>query len=362
MPLKLFVDAHVFDGIAQGTVTYISGIYSRLVKDPRFVVYVGSKCKKTAVNFLGNSDSFIHIHYRSKSKYYRLGLEIPRILKNNHIDVAHFQYVTPPRKVCAYVNTVHDLLFLDHKNYFPLIYRLKNNFLFKRSVGNSDLIATVSNYSKEAIISHYHVLDDKIVVTPNAVFLDRNEVTVVPSLVGEKYLLYVSRIEPRKNQLQLLKAWLQLRLHEKGYYLVFVGANSVEDKELQSLLATLSSDVRSKVMHIERASNRELIWLYKNTDLFVYPSIAEGFGIPPLEATMCGAKVLCSNLTAMKDFSFYGDFHVDPRDTSSFESKILWALEQPNNSNIICSDIDSRYNWDCIAKSFAERLLKLKKK
>ena len=87
----------------------------------------------------------------------------------HNIDYAHFQYVIPPIKKCKYIVTIHDVLFLDFPQYFPFLYRLKNNLLFKYSAKKSDIVLTVSQYSKERIEMHFNINDVKII--PNAVDL-----------------------------------------------------------------------------------------------------------------------------------------------------------------------------------------------
>src|ERR1043165_2921821 len=111
MSIKLFVDAHVFDGVYQGTTTYIKGLYSSLVKDENFEITL-------AANDLNNlkkhfpDNRFRYVPLTSKSKLKRLGFDIPAIIAKGRFDFAHFQYICPPIKKCRYINTIHDLLFL----------------------------------------------------------------------------------------------------------------------------------------------------------------------------------------------------------------------------------------------------------
>jgi glycosyltransferase involved in cell wall biosynthesis len=83
-------------------------------------------------------------------------------------------------------------------------------------------------------------------------------------------------------------------------------------------------------------------------ELFVYPSLAEGFGIPPLEAGVLKTPVLCSSKTAMGDFQFFGDDLFDPEDTIEFQAKLKKKLEYKTNEgklDYICDTIQSVYSW-----------------
>ena len=229
--IRLFVDAHVFDGIQQGTVTFLAGLYSELIKDSRFQLFVGSDEKTVAEKFLG-SNNFIHIKYNTHSKIKRLLYTIPKALKENKIDFAHFQYISPIIKPCSYIVTIHDLLFLEYPDYFPLSYRIKNSILFYLSGKRADLVTTVSNYSKNSIHRFFKIPSDRIEIIPNAVVQKREDPEPIQKLLDKKFILYVSRIEPRKNQALLIKIWKELGLYNQNIDLVLVGSGGLKDDKL----------------------------------------------------------------------------------------------------------------------------------
>ena len=87
---------------------------------------------------------------------------------------------------------------------------------------------------------------------------------------------------------------------------------------------------------------------YNAASLFVFPSKAEGFGIPPLEAAALKTPVLCSGTTAMKDFDFFGESIFDPSDETGFKSKLEVMLNRPPNVDslsAISREVADRYNW-----------------
>lgn len=355
--IKLFIDAHVFDGLPQGTVSYIAGLYSELVKLPEFDIFVGSKDENRA-RFLLESKNFTHIKYETSSKIKRLLFIIPRIIKKYNIDYAHFQYISPLFVSCKSIVTIHDLLFLEFPQNFPIFYRIKNWVLFYLSAKRADLIFTVSNYSKTSIKKFFNISEDKIFISPNAVKINKDVFTPVEDLVNKSFILYVSRIEQRKNQSLLIEIWKDLKLYQKGIELVIVGGIGIEDKSFTNQILTMSKEIRSHFYWLEDVPAEKLVWLYRNCKLFIYPSMAEGFGIPPIEAVYCGAPVLCSNKTAMSDFVFLRDFLFSPDDRNEFKEKLNWALKSTFPHDTAIKEVVERYNWRNISKTFSKEILK----
>lgn len=349
--IKIFVDAHVFDGIPQGTVTYLAGLYSELIKDSRFQLYIGSNEKVTAESFLG-SNNFVHIKYNTHSKLKRLLYTIPKALKENKIDYAHFQYIAPIQKPCKYIITIHDLLFLEYSKSFPFLYRIKNAILFYISGKRADIVTTVSAYSKESIHRFLKIPLSKIIITPNAVVQNQEEPESIQQLLDKKFILFVSRIEPRKNQALMIEIWKELNLCEQNIDLVLVGSIGLRDNKFEQQLQRLSRTEQEHFHWFEKIPTKNLIWLYQNCFLFVFPSTAEGFGIPPLEAAIYGAKVLCSDTTAMKDFGFFEKFQFNPNNYDEFKQALLFAINNDFNHELVISAITSKYNWNKIATDF----------
>jgi glycosyltransferase involved in cell wall biosynthesis len=170
----------------------------------------------------------------------------------------------------------------------------------------------------------------------------------------ERFILYVSRVEPRKNNILALKAYLNLKLYTKSISLVFVGKKSIDSPEFFSALAQLTDEQKPFVKYFEQLSEEDLMLFYRSTILFVYPSKAEGFGIPPLEAAAIGVPVVCSNRTAMADFDFFGKLLFDPYDQSNFEEKISSVIENLDEAftDEIKQTVKNRYSWVSSAKAF----------
>lgn len=357
--MKLLVDCHVFDGKFQGTRTYLQGLYSAMVGYSGIDFFFAAKDVENLKTIFGYGDNIHYIQLSSSGSVKRLAVEYPEIIKENNIDYAHFQYVSPFKKNCKEIITTHDVLFLDFPEYFPLLYRIKNGLLFRFSAKKADVLLTVSEYSKNAISKHFSIEKNAIHITPNAVIPCERECenTNFCEKHGlKKFLLSVGRIEPRKNFLSLLKAFVELALFEKGYKLVFVGTPDLRYKEFGDYYSSLSTDVQKQVLFV-KASFGELVELYKKTSLFVFPSFAEGFGIPPLEAIEFESPILCSNATAMSEFSLPENMMFDPHNIEEMKRKILLNLDEKKIALELKDRFKKRYSWKCVAESFYKMLV-----
>jgi glycosyltransferase involved in cell wall biosynthesis len=354
--IRLFIDAHTFDNEFQGTRTFIREIYRQVaLLGPEIDFFIAARDTdnlKREFNFLPNAN---FIRYKSGSSMLRIFFEIPGILKKYKIDFSHFQYISPLTGTGKFIVTTHDILFNDFKSEFPLVYRASRNFLFRRSIQNAEIKTTVSDYSRQRIASHYGIRAEKIIVIPNGVseiyFREYNKENsrkyIAQKFRIKNFLLYVSRIEPRKNNLHLLEVYLELRLFEKGISLVFIGKKSISSRGFEKLMNSLPPEAHAYVFHIEQVGDEDLLEFYRAAEVFVYPSKAEGFGIPPLEAAALKTPVLCSNATAMKDFEFFGDNLFDPVNKPELKEKLAGILNgaDPKKYEVISEKIREQYSW-----------------
>ena len=362
-PIKLFVDAHVFDELPQGTRTFIKEIYLQLAGKPGLRLYLGAFDTDHLATIFTPNENVVLIKYKSRSGLRRLLFDIPAIVRKYRIDYAHFQYMTPPWKNCKQIVTIHDVIFNDFPEEFSWSYRVRKRLLYGLAAWRSDILTTVSDFSKGSIRKFLHTGDRPVYVVPNGVGqkffrpFDREQaVGRIKERYGvENYILYVSRIEPRKNHLFVLQAWLDLKLYEQGIPLVFLGHETIPVPEFDRLLAGLSAQIRSFILIDSQVKDEGLLDMYRAARLFVYPSKAEGFGIPPLEAAALRIPVLCSNTSAMRDFSFFGKNHIDPYDYGAFKKRLREVLADPADEAFlegVAQTIRSDYSWEGSALKF----------
>lgn len=350
--IKIFVDCHVFDSGFQGTRTYIQGLYKEFVKDKDYDFYFAAKNVENLKTIFGTSENIFFIEYSFKNKFLRLLIDIPSILKKEKIDYAHFQYIVPPIKKAKYIVTTHDVLFIDFPMYFSFLDKVINTFLYKQAINNADIKLTVSKYSKSQI--EKHLKTKNIYITPNGVdpvFFEKYNKRQIENIIEKKYFLkdyiiYVSRWEPRKNHNLILKAFVDLKLYDK-YYLLFIGDTTAKNKEYQKIYNCLADEIKSKIIRFEKLDFQNMILLLRGAKVSVYPSIAEGFGIPPLEAIAANIPTISSNTTAMSDFKFLDKFSFYPYDLEEFKIKLKMILENnlDKEFSFLSDEIKNSYDW-----------------
>ena len=355
--IRVLVDCHYFGTFYSGVTTYIKGIYNELVNYDDIEIYlVSTAAGKLSRDFPDQRFRYIELKHQS---YLRRTLwDIPQLIKKYGIDYAHFQYTIPPFKRCKYIITIHDILFEDYPSLFPLTYRIPRSVLFRFSAKKADIVLTVSEYSRRRISKHYGLPYEDILVTPNGVYDGIHQKAGDGKNRGEQYILYVSRLEPRKNHRMLIEAFAELNLHER-YRLIMIGRQNIKDNELYRCMKSLNKQVKERIQHLDNVTNEQLQQYYKNASLFVYPSIAEGFGIPPLEAIMSGTKTICSNATAMSDYDFMQGYQFAPLNKGALKRLIIKTLDNEDYPFAkMQAEIKSRYNWAVVAKVLFGAIIK----
>jgi glycosyltransferase involved in cell wall biosynthesis len=359
---KIFVDSHVFDDGFQGTTTYLKGLYQELVKDKTIHFFFGADNIENLQKIFGSAQNITYLKYKSKNKFYRLIFDIPGLIKSNNIDFAHFQYIVSPIKRCKYIVTIHDVLFIDFPGYFPLLSTIKNKFLYKWSAKVSDIVLTVSEYSKAQIEKHFAVKN--VSITTNAVseeFFETYEKKKIQDEIFQKYrianyIICISRWEPRKKQDLILQGYINLELYKK-YELVFIGDTTFENKKYHDLYENLTSDIKQKIHTFKKVPFTEMLSFLRGSELLIYPSIAEGFGIPPLESVAAKVPTITSNATAMSDFDFLEKYSFDPMNQQDFEEKLLLAFTiEDFELDKMATSLKQKYNWKNAAIAYQEAL------
>ncbi len=232
-----------------------------------------------------------------------------RELKKKGVDIIHFPHYNVPLSFKGrYAVTLHDLIHIIYpqylKNYAEAIYA---KLLMGHALKHAEKIFTVSECSKKDIEKYFHIDPSKINITYNAVdgdfFREKDRREVVYLLdkfhlpVGKKIILYVGNIKPHKNLSVLLQAYASLP-NRDDYVVILVG-KSFGTVPIQNMME--ENGLSNGVNATGAVTDNELVDLYNLADVFVFPSLYEGFGIPPLEAMSCGTPVICSNASSLPE-------------------------------------------------------------
>ena len=370
-PLRIFVDAHQFDHGFEGSASFIQGLYLALVRrrPSAYQVFLGCANPDRVMASFEGDPHFEPIRYGTDNRYRRLAWDIPRAVSRCRADWAHFQYFTPLLKTCPWIVTLHDVLFNDFPQYFPPGYAKIRNVLFPMSARRADLLTTVSEYSRERIAHWYGIAPSRIALVPNGVHRiapHEGAVATTPAVAGllgtaRGYVLCVSRFEPRKNQAAVLEAYLQGGFWRRGIALVFVGSRTLEGGDFDRALAAAPTDARAFIHLLEGLPFTDIQLLYARAAVAVYPSFAEGFGMPPLEAAAAGAPSLCAHTTAMKDFACLGPNFFDPDDRQALAAQLRRIIDLPEAAALAAAGVREQvladYSWDRAAHLFEQQLL-----
>lgn len=314
---RVGIDLHVVDGIFQGSRSHVIEIFSRVVSicpDIEFYLFLENidSLKKISDNFMLPNVHLIHMPHSNPIK--RLCVQLPKLQKTYKLDLLHTQYVSPIPSYCKTMITLHDILFESHPQYFSTMFNIRSKILMRLSAARASHIFTVSEFSKKEIISRYHIKNEKISVIYNGVdkskfypSSDGIDIINKSGLVSKEYILTVGRLEPRKNHESLIRAYAEL---DTEFPLVLIGQKHFGYEHIEKLIKSLN--LKDKIILLENVSNNELSSYYRHAKLFVYPTWAEGFGMPVIEAMASGVPVITSNLTSLPEVVGDAGILVDP--------------------------------------------------
>lgn len=339
--MKIGIDLHMVNDFMQGSRTYTYNLTRSLIEldsENDYFLYF-TEIPKFHADFFAKPN----VHIRRivpKNRLVRLPISFPVKLAFDKIDLFHCQYMAPPVMTTPYVVTLHDILHESHPEHFPTLLRFFMSMCYPFCARRATHVFTVSEYSKSEIIERYRIPEEKISVTYDGVSeefhkIDDREMIRRGCLkygISSDYLLFVGRLEPRKNIAGLIRAYHMLRqsnaIRQK---LVIAG---MKDFMYEPLFATVKRlGLEEDVIFTGRVEQEDLPLVYNGADLFVYPSFAEGFGLPPLEAMACGVPVIASNTTSLPEVVGNAGILVNPYDLKALSEAMRGVLTNPQLSS-----------------------------
>ena len=315
--MRFSVDAHAIGQHLTGNETYIRNLlncFEVLDREAEFIAYIS---REEAV-------ADVPGRFRKRrvavNPFVRLGYDLPKKVAEDRPNVLHVQYTAPLACSAPIVVSVHDVSFLEHPEYFTWFRAMQLRLTVRRTVKAASCVLTPSEFSKRRILDAYQLADEKVVVLPNGVSSVFHPVTreaaqrsMRTALPPVPFVLTVGDLQPRKNQLGLIRAFEDLiGAHPQlPHHLLIVGK---EESWYAPIVraAAKKSRVADRIHFTGFVDDEELRRLYGACDLFVYPSFYEGFGLPILEAMACGRAVACSNTSAMPEVADSAALLFDP--------------------------------------------------
>jgi len=261
-------------------------------------------------------------------------LEIACVARKQRIRLVHDPTGTMPLFLTGAkrVSTIHDVIPFTFPKSSTRLDWLIYRFWLPIAVRRLDLIITDSNHSRRDIVRQLRVPGSKVITIPCASSrryrpLDRSEYKDVLSSFGLDfpYILCVGSPVPRKNVTRLVEAFARLRRWSGKWKLVIAGAGNWKRSPVYETVERL--DLADNVHFAGFVNERDLPALYNGADLFVFPSLYEGFGLPVLEAMACGTPVVASSTSSIPEVAADGALLVDPLNVEALAAAVRRPLE-----------------------------------
>jgi glycosyltransferase involved in cell wall biosynthesis len=333
--MRFAIDAHAIGRNLTGNEVYIRNLINSLAEldeDSEFVAYVSE----------AEAERRLPCRFRrrrvARNPFLRLGWDLGQCVRIDRPDLLHVQYTARLCGAARVVVSVHDVSFLHHPEFFPPARAWQLRACVRRTVARSSKVLTPSHFSARAIRAAYSLPDEHVVVTPNGVSShfrplprERAAREVLERFgIAAPYVFSVGDLQLRKNQTGLIAAFERVLESNPSlaHHLVLAGQDSWYGDRVKKQAAR--SRFRDRIHFTGFVSDEDLLRLYAGCDVFVFPSLYEGFGLPILEAMACGRAVACSATTACGEVADSAALLFDPRDVDEMARAIRDLLIDPS--------------------------------
>jgi glycosyltransferase involved in cell wall biosynthesis len=295
----------------------------------------------TSINCLGWDVKDVKI-YSVFEQYIYLKIPSSKLFWSPHWNIPLLPIRAKKRMV-----TIHDVYHLAFANQFSALKRWYAKLMIHQAVSRSDIILTVSEFSKQEIIKYtgtkktIHVVHNGIGVDPS-IYDDS-----LGSLVDAPYILYVGNVKPHKNLSRALAAFEALPAQYADVKFVIVGKKenfiTGDDAFIQRAL------LNPNVIFTGYVDDARLVGYYKHAILLFFPSLYEGFGLPPLEAQACGCPCLVSNAASLPEVCGDSVIYCDPYDVNDMSVQLERLLSNKAlQDDLITKGFENikRFSWE----------------
>ncbi len=356
--MRIGIDARMIDNTGIGR--YLRNLLIHLAyldNENEYVVFLNQE--NTAVVEQENFTVVrlkIHIPLYSLREQYWLPLEI----RKRNVDLMHYpNFDLPIFQSCPYIVTIHDLIYYLYPEQCPSkIAHYYARFMIRYATTHARMVLTDSEHSKHDLMSYFKLPADKIhVIYPAADKLFRTRTLErrhpagnwnagIPAGIADRmsatqcgqdarapiqkygihspYIFYIGKHHPYKNIKALLSAYKQYAEIYENFQLVIGGKRDERRQDLYTLVSEFGMEGR--ILFTDFVPETEIFELYRQAELFVFPSLYEGFGLPPLEAMACGVPVICSNAASLPEVVGDAAIQVNASDVNELADAIRTVL------------------------------------
>lgn len=332
--MRYSIDAHAIGRHLTGNEVYVRNLlegFASLDPSAEFIAYLSVPGSQQYL-----PDGMAH-RWVSNNPFARLGWQLARRVRQDQPNLLHVQYTAPLGCPVPVVAAVHDVSYLEHPEFFPKWRQIQLRNTVARTVRNAAKIVTLSQFSRQRIAEHYHLDDRKIAVVPAAcstLFRPIPRSSAKAFVQGrydirDPFVLCVGDLQPRKNPIALIRAFEELvaRNNRIAHHLVLVGQDTWYSPKVRQVAQ--ASPFGNRIHFTGYVDDEALLQLYNACDMFIFPSLYEGFGIPLVEAMACGRAVACSNRSAMPEVVGNAARLFNPEDQGDMVRAMEEVLTQP---------------------------------
>lgn len=357
MTVMYAVDARAttahFPGIGRYIRSLLPAIASQLLPDERLIYFCSPRQRERLG--LGDEQGLLWRPAHSSPFGWGQQIELPRLLRRYGVAVYHSPYYLMPYwPGTRSVLTVYDTIPRRFPHRVSLRARLLFGLTTRMALRTSDAVIAISQATKEDYSTYFDVSPEGIVTIPLAAashFRPAPTERIVrlrrERSLNEPYVLYVGSNKPHKNLARLMQAW-EIILGELAgrYELVLAGQLKAHGDDLVQQAAAPALRETVRLMH--DVPDEDLVALFSGAELFVFPSLYEGFGLPVLEAMACGCAVVCSNRSSLSEIAEGAAVLFDPEAPSDIAraiSQVLADTQKRKQLQKLATQRASTFSW-----------------
>lgn len=334
--MRIAIDAHMIGERETGNETYTLNLIRGLLAQDDENQYLLYTTHPEVLRARLPSEKARIVSLWPTASLLRIPLAMPLMVRKQDVSLLHVNYIAPPYSPCPTVVTVHDLSFLLFPHFFTPRDRLLLSTLVPMSVQRAAKVIAVSQRTKEDLLEHYHLPEDKVAVTYEAaseVFRPLEERSVLTQWrerygLHRPFILTLGNLQPRKNMVRLVMAYDRVRKRGFTHQLVIAGQAHWRSSEIYR--AVEEHGLEDEVLFTGYVPDSDLPLLYNAADLFVLISLYEGFGLPVLEAMACGIPVVASRTGSLPEVVGEAGLLVDPLDIEGISEAMAEVLSHPH--------------------------------
>jgi len=343
--MKIGIDCRTIlnpeSGERAGVGHYVEGLVFALIENypkEKFVLYFDYRTMDINI-FQKPNVKVKHLLFSQYGKFLSFGYShmlISAYLLKEGLDVLHIPAgvipMTYPKKV---VYTAHDFAIYRNPEWFPSSF-LSRSILIPQSLRKADQIIAVSRSTAKDLKQLFNIKPQKINVVYNGFDVNKiplkrsNQEILAKFKLPKKYFLFVGTLEPRKNVINLVRAFklfLEKNQAQKDVVLVICGQLGYHSEEVMQELLDLG--LKRSIRYLGYVTHNEKIELIKHSSAFIFPSFYEGFGLPVLEALALGSPVITSKVSSMPEIAGKAAVYIDPKNINEIARAMRDVLAKP---------------------------------